>query len=57
MRNENVVHITKIYTQQLCILDKHFTCSSIKQNLVPLRCQKDRQPMLCFKRRITRPII
>ena len=39
VRNENIIHITKIYTQQLCILDKHITCSSIRQDLVPLCLQ------------------
>ena len=57
VRNENIIHITKIYTQQLCISDKQITCSSIKQDIVPLRCQQDRQPMLCFKCRIARPVI
>ena len=38
VRNENVVHITEIYVQQLCVSDKHITCSSIKQDLVLLRC-------------------
>jgi hypothetical protein len=47
MRNENVVHIAEIYAQQLCVSDKHVTRSSIKQNRVPIRLQKDRQPMLC----------
>lgn len=41
MRYENIVNITDIYAQQLCISYKHVTCSSIKQNLVQLRCQKD----------------
>ncbi len=38
VRNENIIHITKIYTQQLCISDKQITSSSIKQDIVPLRC-------------------
>ena len=41
VRNENIVHIAEIYTQLLCISDKHIACSSIKQNLVLLRLQKD----------------
>ena len=47
VRNENIVNIAEVYVQQLCISDKQITCSSIKQNLVSLRCQKDGQPMLC----------
>ena len=39
--NENIVHINEVYAQQLCISDKHVACSSIKQNLVSLRLQKD----------------
>ena len=40
---EMVLSIFKsfIYAQQLCISYKHVTCSSIKQNLMQLRCQKD----------------
>ncbi len=57
MRNENIVHITEIYAQQLCVLDKHVTRSCIKQDLVLIRCQKDRKAVLCFKRRITRPVV
>ena len=47
MRNENIVNCAEVYAQLLCILDKHITCSSIKQNLVPLCFQQDRKPMLC----------
>ena len=57
VRNENIIHIAKIYAQQLCVSDKHITCSRIKQDSVPLCLQKDRKPVLCFKRRITRSII
>ncbi len=38
MRNENIVHIAEIYVQLLCVSDKYITCSSIKQDLVPLCC-------------------
>ena len=41
VRNENIIHITKIYTQQLCILDKQVTCSSIKQNPMLFCFQQD----------------
>ena len=41
MRNENIVHIAEIYAQQLCVSDKHITCSCIKQDLVPLCLQED----------------
>ena len=47
VRNENIIHITKIYTQQLCILDKHITCSSIKQDLVLFCFQQNRKTMFC----------
>ena len=57
MRNENIVHITEIDAQLLCISEKHITRSRIKQNLVLLRCQKDRKPMLCLKRWVARPIV
>ena len=55
--NKNVVHVAEIYAQQLCVSDKQVTRSCIKQDLVPLRCQKDRKAVFCLKRRITRPII
>ena len=57
MRNENIVHIAEIDAQLLCISEKHITRSRIKQNLVLLRCQKDRKAMLCLKHRIARPIV
>ena len=46
VRNENIVHITEIYAQQLSIPNKHITRSCVKQNLVPLCFQQDRKPML-----------
>ena len=47
MRDEYIIHIAEIYAQLLCISDKHITCSSIKQDLVPICFQQDRQSMLC----------
>ena len=41
VRNENIVHIVKIYAQQLCVSDKHVACSSIKQDIMLLRLKKD----------------
>ena len=41
MRNEDIVNITEIYAHQFCVSYKHITRSSIKQNLVLLRLQKD----------------
>ena len=38
---EGVSILSYIYARQLCIPDKHITCSCIKQNLVLLRCQQD----------------
>ena len=57
VRNENIIHITKIYTQQLCILDKHITCSSIKQNPMLFCFQQDRKPMLCKETAVIASII
>ena len=47
MRNENIVHVAYVHAQQLCILDKHVTCSGIKQDLVQFCLQQNRQSMLC----------
>ncbi len=55
--NENIINIDEVYTQQLCVSNKHVTRSSVKQYLVLLCFQEDRKAMLCFKLRITRPII
>ena len=41
VRNENIVHIAKIYAQQLCVTDKQVTRSCIKQDFVLFRPQKD----------------
>jgi len=41
VRNENIVHIAEVYTKQLCVSDKQVTCSSIKQDFVPLCLQDD----------------
>ncbi len=57
VRNENIIHITEIYVQQLCVSDKHITRTCIKQDLVTSSFQQDRKAMLCLKRRITRPVI
>jgi hypothetical protein len=55
--NENIINIDEVYTQQLCVSNKHVTRSSVKQYLVLLCFQEDRKAMLCFKLRITQPII
>ena len=57
VRNENVVNGTEVYAQQLCIFDKHVTCSSIKQNPIPLRFQQDRKAMLYRKTAVIASII
>ena len=57
VRNENIVHIAEVYAQLLCILDKNVTRSSIKQNLIPLRVQQDRQSMLCRQSAVNASII
>jgi hypothetical protein len=36
--NKNIVNIAEVYIKLLCVSDKHITRSSIKQDLVPLRC-------------------
>ena len=57
VRNENIVNITEIYVQQLCVSYKYITRSCIKQNLLSLRLQKDRQAMLSYERAIFTSII
>ena len=57
VRNKNIINIAEVYTQQLCVSNKHITRSSIKQDFVSLRCQKDRQPMFCDERAIITSII
>ena len=41
VRNENIVHIAQFYSQLFCVSDKHIACSCVKQDIVPIRLQKD----------------
>ena len=55
--DKNIVYGAEVNSQPLCVSDEHIAGSRIEQDMVTLRFQEYRQPMLRFESWVVSPVI